>query len=101
MLSTLSSQLHFVKEIQRVDTTDIKPLQSLRDETAAGEKEAEIGLEELKEVFAMEEVRGQHHRRIRRRNARNVEQDGQKWDVLSTAEKKVGRYFIVEGGKDG
>ena len=39
MLSTLSSQLHFVKDIQSVDTTGVEPLRSLRDETAEGEKE--------------------------------------------------------------
>jgi Asp-tRNA(Asn)/Glu-tRNA(Gln) amidotransferase C subunit len=101
MLSILCSQLHFVKEIQRVDTTNINPLQSLRDETAAGEQETEIGIETLKEAFAVEDVLGRHHRRIRRRNVRNDGQDGPEWDILSSAERKVGRYFVVNGGKDG
>ena len=100
MLSTLSSQLHFVKEIQKVDTTGVEPLQSLRDETAAGEQEAELGLEAMKEAFALEEVRGKHHKRIRRRNAGRVEKEDE-WDVLGTAEKKVSRFFVVDGGKDG
>jgi Asp-tRNA(Asn)/Glu-tRNA(Gln) amidotransferase C subunit len=100
MLSTLSSQLHFVKEIQKVDITGVEPLQSLRDETPAGEQEAELGLEAMKEALALEEVRGKHHKRIRRRNDECVEKEDE-WDVLGTAEKKVGQFFVVDGGKDG
>jgi Asp-tRNA(Asn)/Glu-tRNA(Gln) amidotransferase C subunit len=98
MLKTLSSQLHFVKEIQKADTTGVQPLQSLRDETAQGEQNAELGLEALKEALAAEDVRGKFHPRIRRRRDRvYVKKDG--WDVLGTAGKKTGRYFVVEGGK--
>ena len=102
MLSTLSSQLHFVKEIQRVDTTGVEPLRSLRDETAEGEKDAELGMEALKDALAQEEVRGKFHKRIRRRREQAVERADkeEKWDVLGTAEKKVGRYFVVEGGRN-
>lgn len=100
MLSTLSSQLHFVKEIQKVDTAGIEPLRSLRDETTAGEQEAELGIDALKQALELEEVRGKHHKRIRRRNEAHREKE-EEWDVLGTAERKVGRYFVVEGGKDG
>ncbi|KAF2169832.1 hypothetical protein M409DRAFT_64831 [Zasmidium cellare ATCC 36951] len=98
MLSTLSSQLHFVKDIQKVDTTGIEPLRSLRDETAEGEKESELGLDAMKDALAMEEIRGKHHKRIRRIRSpvKNVEGE---WDVMGNASKKVGRYFVVEGGK--
>jgi Asp-tRNA(Asn)/Glu-tRNA(Gln) amidotransferase C subunit len=98
MLKTLSSQLHFVKEIQRADTTGVEPLQSLRDETAEGEQNAELGLEALKEALAAEDVRGKFHPRIRRRRDR-VEVKKDEWNVLGTAGKKTGRYFVVEGGK--
>ncbi|EME48771.1 hypothetical protein DOTSEDRAFT_67722 [Dothistroma septosporum NZE10] len=100
MLSTLSSQLHFVRDIQQVDTTAIEPLLSPRDETARGEKDAELGMEALKEALAGEEVRGKHHKRIRRRQDLVVEDREGKWDVVGSASKKVGRYFVVEGGKD-
>lgn len=100
MLSTLSQQLHFVKEIQKVDTTGVEPLRSLRDETMAGEQEAELGMEALREALELEEMRGKHHKRIRRRNG-GREKEEEEWDVLGTASKKVGRYFVVEGGKDG
>ncbi|KAI5369211.1 putative glu-tRNAGln amidotransferase C subunit, glu-tRNAGln amidotransferase superfamily, subunit C [Septoria linicola] len=99
MLSTLSSQLHFVKDIQNIDTSGVEPLRSLRDETVKGEKDAELGLEKLKEALGSEEVRGKWHRRVRRR--RDGGEQEERWDVLGTAEKRVGRYFVVEGGKEG
>lgn len=100
MLSTLSSQLHFVKDIQQVDTTGIEPLRSLRDETTQGEKEAELGLDALKEALSREEIRGKHHKRIRRQQDLLPENREEKWDVMGSASRKVGRYFVVEGGKD-
>jgi Asp-tRNA(Asn)/Glu-tRNA(Gln) amidotransferase C subunit len=99
MLKTLSSQLHFVKEIQKADTTGVQPLQSLRDETAQGEQEAELGLEALKEALAAEDVRGKFHPRIRRRRDAAQATKKDEWNVLGTAGKKTGRYFVVEGGK--
>lgn len=100
MLSTLSSQLHFVKDIQQVDTTGVEPLRSLRDETAQGEKEAELGMDALKEALDREEIRGKHHKRIRRRQDLLPEKREEKWDVMGSAARKAGRYFVVEGGKD-
>ncbi|TKA83434.1 hypothetical protein B0A55_00326 [Friedmanniomyces simplex] len=101
MLSTLSSQLHFVKEIQKVDTTGIEPLRSLRDETAQGEKEAELGLEALKGALGQEEIKGTHHKRIRRKRDKRDGLEGKKWDPLGSAGRRTGRFFVVEGGKDG
>lgn len=99
MLKTLSSQLHFVKEIQKANTTGVHPLQSLRDETAQGEQEAELGLEALKEALAAEDVRGKFHPRIRRRRDGLASAKTDEWNVLGTAGKKTGRYLVVEGGK--
>jgi hypothetical protein len=97
MLATLSSQLRFVQEVQNADTTGVEPLQSLRDETAAGEQEAEIGLSTLEKALAQEDIRGTHHRRVRRRAApSNIEQD-ETWDVIGAARRRVGPYFVVEG----
>ncbi|KAK5112152.1 hypothetical protein LTR62_004495 [Meristemomyces frigidus] len=100
MLATLSSQVHFVKAIQNIDTTGIEPLQSLRDETAEGEKASELGLEALRSALEMEEGRGsEKRRRIRRRKTEVGERiEGEEWDVLGTAGRKTGRYFVVEGG---
>ena len=103
MLSTLSSQLHFVREIQGVDTSNIEPLQSLRDESEIGRTEATIGLDELKQAFDKEDIKGQYYTRIRRRqdDKEAAEQMCDEWDALGHAERKVGKYFVVEGGKDG
>ena len=100
MLATLESQLHFVKEIQKVDTTGVEPFSSLRDETEAGEQEAELDLAAMKDALAQEEVRGNFHRRIRRVRDGKARQKPD-WDVLGGAERKVGKFFVVEGGKDG
>jgi Asp-tRNA(Asn)/Glu-tRNA(Gln) amidotransferase C subunit len=99
MLTTLSSQLHFVKEIQKANTTGVQPLQSLRDETSQGEQEAELGLEAMREALAAEEVRGMFHPRIRRRRGATSATKKDEWNVLGSAGKKTGRYFVVEGGK--
>ncbi|KAI8624014.1 hypothetical protein F5Y19DRAFT_339902 [Xylariaceae sp. FL1651] len=66
MLSTLSSQLHFVRSIQGVDTTGVSPLRVIRDETAHGLAEQTIGLAELRDALDMEDIVG-HARRPRRR----------------------------------
>ena len=98
MLSTLSAQLHFVKDIQAVDTTGVEPLRSLRDETAQGEAQAELRVEALKDALEKESVRGKYHKRIRR-NKDVTEKKTRDWDPLTNAQKKVGRFFVVEGEK--
>jgi Asp-tRNA(Asn)/Glu-tRNA(Gln) amidotransferase C subunit len=102
MLSTLASQLHFVEDIQRVDTRGVEPLYSLRDETAEGELEAELGLDALKDALAQEQVQGRYHKRIRRRTGETRNEDDQEsWDPLAITDEKVGRYFVVKrGNKD-
>lgn len=96
MLDTLSAQLHFVGEIQQVDTTGINPLQALRDETAAAEEEQTISLETLKEALANEQVVGKHYKRIQRKTEPADAKDVEDWDVLRSAERKVGNFFVVE-----
>lgn len=102
MLHDLHAQLHFVKQIQRVNTDGVEPLQALRDESgfaqSDGKVRGEIGLEEMRDALAAEEVVGRHHKRIRRRK-KLVDEEAKKaedWDVLGQAGKKVGRYFVVE-----
>ncbi|KAF2470565.1 uncharacterized protein BDR25DRAFT_30891 [Lindgomyces ingoldianus] len=96
MLDTLSAQLHFVGEIQQVNTTGVKPLRVIRDETAAAEQEQTITLQTLREALTKEKAIGKHHKRIQRQtdpvDARNTED----LDVLGFAEKKVGKYLMVE-----
>lgn len=101
MLSSLYAHLHFVKEIQSVETAGVEPLQSLRDETKLGEKEAEVGLETLREALQNEEVKGIKLKRIRRKRDIGAKSTLEKWDVLGSAKKTAGRFFVVDGGMGG
>ena len=74
MLRDLRSQIHFVKQIQRVDTTGVEPLVAIRDETSGGVAQSTITMETLKPWLDDEEViqRG-GFRRIRRRRGESAE----------------------------
>ncbi|KAF2141301.1 uncharacterized protein K452DRAFT_37778 [Aplosporella prunicola CBS 121167] len=99
MLKTLSSQLHFVRAIQEVDTKDVTPLRAIRDETTAARKEIEISLDSVKEALDNEVVLGKHYKRIHRREGVVDTKDAEDWNVLGSAEKKMGKYFVVDSGK--
>ncbi|KAF2277690.1 uncharacterized protein EI97DRAFT_449740 [Westerdykella ornata] len=96
MLDTLSAQLHFVGEIQQVDTSGVTPLRAIRDETAAAEVEQTITLDTLKDALAKEQVVGKHYKRIQRKIDHVDAKDVEDWDVLGSAERKAGRFFVVE-----
>ena len=99
MISTLESQLHFVKAIQSIDTTGVEPLQSIRDETTQGREETEVTMDTLKDEFEKEEIVG-FAKRIRRKKLaedRNPEEK-QNWDPLALAPHKLGRYIVVKTG---
>lgn len=100
MLKTLESQIHFVKEIQRVDTTGVEPLRSIRDESPAAVEEMTIGVEQLKDAMAREKVSGRRRRIQRVQGERNDRPDGSAWDgnALGSASKTKGPYFVVETG---
>ncbi|KAK8134668.1 hypothetical protein PG984_006680 [Apiospora sp. TS-2023a] len=107
LLTTLRTQLHFVRSIQGVDTAGVAPLAAIRDEAARGRREQTIGLEALKEALANEDVVG-HSRRPRRRRVEQEQQkkEGQRneaedWDALAGASETAGRYFVVRSGKGG
>ena len=101
MLKTLESQIHFVKEIQRVDATGVAPLQSIRDESAEAVEENTIGLEHLKEALSKEQVSGRRNRIQRIKVERNERPDGNAWDgnALGYASKTKGPFFVVETNK--
>lgn len=100
MLKTLEAQIHFVKEIQRVDTTGVEPLRSIRDETAAAVEEMTIGLAQLKDAMAKEKVSGRRRRIQRMPDERHGQADGAAWDgnSLGSASKTKGPYLVVETG---
>jgi Asp-tRNA(Asn)/Glu-tRNA(Gln) amidotransferase C subunit len=98
MLRTLESQVHFVKEIQRVDTTGIKPLQSIRDESVQALNECSIGLDSLKEVMAKERVTGRRRRIQRIQSTKSDLPDAMAWDgnALGSASNTMGKFFVVK-----
>ncbi|KAI1269473.1 hypothetical protein F5Y18DRAFT_99513 [Xylariaceae sp. FL1019] len=117
MLSTLSSQLHFVRSIQSVNTAGVSPLRVIRDETSNGLREQTIGLADLRSALGREDIVG-HAKRSRRRSAlatqssEDVTASHQKpeeqpremcdqqsnWDVLGGASETAGRRFFVVRG---
>jgi Asp-tRNA(Asn)/Glu-tRNA(Gln) amidotransferase C subunit len=55
MLSTLRSQVHFVKEIQKVDTSGVEPLVAIRDETRDHIWASMVTAEKLEQFFVQED----------------------------------------------
>lgn len=98
MLKTLEAQIHFVKEIQRVDAAGVTPLQSIRDESSHAVEEDTIGLEQLKDALSRERVHGRRHRIHRMPAEKNEHPDGNTWDgkALEHASKTKGPFFVVE-----
>jgi len=104
MLQSLHAQLHFVGDIQSVDTQGVEPLVRIAEETEAGRKEATIGLEDLREALDKEVVTGRNKRSRRVREEVSTG-EGEDWDVFKTASETVevpgsGRYFVVRSGKE-
>ncbi|KFY16565.1 hypothetical protein V492_01240 [Pseudogymnoascus sp. VKM F-4246] len=98
MIAMLESQLHFVREIQKVDTTGVEPLQAIREETAEAIAERTIGLETLENALSQEEFKGKM-KRPRRRETEPEKMDNT-WKPLATANRTAGEYFVVENKKD-
>jgi Asp-tRNA(Asn)/Glu-tRNA(Gln) amidotransferase C subunit len=105
MLDMLHSQLHFVRDVGRVDTDGVEPLQSIRDETTKAVRESTIGLEQMGEELSREQTRGRGKRPRRARENIALEKGVEDWDVLGAAADRVvtpgGTYFVVRsGGED-
>ncbi|KFY76922.1 hypothetical protein V499_03548 [Pseudogymnoascus sp. VKM F-103] len=116
MIAMLESQLHFVREIQKVDTTGVEPLQAIREETKEALAERTIGLETLEDALALEEFKGKMKRPRRRErepkeiNYKEIEgpwvledEPGvmdRHFKPLSTANRTAGEYFVVKNKKD-
>ena len=103
MLRTLAAQLHFVRQIQAVDTSDVEPLRAIRDETAEADAEREIGMESegVREALEREEVVGKHFKRLRRRDEDDREvrdRPDEEWKPLEATKRRRGHYFVVDSG---
>lgn len=99
MIEVLQSQLHFVRDIQKVDTADVEPLRSIRDETAEGKRESTIGLDQLWEALSRETAFGRSRRPRRERTPADTSGE-EDWEVLGTASRTAGSYFVVRSGKN-
>ena len=97
MIATLQSQLQFVRAVQRVNTSGVEPLRAIRDETERAVKESTIGLQALRHVLDKEEKVGYYQRPRRVREKVSSEAEG--WDVLKTASRRAGKFFVVQGKK--
>lgn len=102
MLKTLETQLHFVREIQKVDTTGVEPLVSIRDETLEAREENTITLADLQEELDAEQKVGRNGRvrRVARDDPKAKKAEG--WDMFKMVEgKTVGRFFVVRKQMEG
>ena len=99
MVETLQSQLQFVKDVQSVDTTDVEPLRSIRDETQAGLDQQTIGLANLQAALSQESVTG-HKQRPRRPRQAAMTSDAEAWNPLASASRTAGNYFVVRSRRD-
>ena len=101
MIADLQSQLKFVQAIQLVDTTGVKPLQSIRDETEEAEREQEITVATLQGEFDKEEIIGRRGRIRRKKDLPTpTKKEVKDWDPLAEAPKTMGRFFVVDTAKD-
>lgn len=99
MISTLQSQLRFVRAVQRVDTSGVEPLRAIRDETDKGFREDAVTLDKLKDLLG-EETRAGYYQRPRRVK-KESESEAENWDALATASRRAGRFFVVQSKKKG
>lgn len=102
MLKTLESQIHFVKEVQKVNTTGVEPLVAIRDETAEALTEQTVTLDTLKPFLDQEEKVGNNGTLRRHKPTDMIIHSG--WDPFELGEgkdtRKKGKYFFVKKGKD-
>lgn len=102
MLANLQSQVHFVKEVQKVDTTGVEPLVAIRDETDAAKEEDAITLDKLKPWLDQEEKVGVNGT-IRRKKSQEPPQP-LGWDPFDLGgtnreNKRMGKFFFVKKEK--
>ncbi len=114
MLQDLRDQVHFVKEIQKVDTTDVQPLVAIRDETSEYRQEKTITRGTLAEFIALEEKKGKNGTIRRRKDTYQVtsftpdshpwKDDPIEWSKVEdpwamgdgAESRKMGKFFFVK-----
>lgn len=98
MLNTLESQIHFVKEVQQVDTNGVEPLVAIRDETAEAIGEQMITLDTLRPYLDKEKKVGQNGTIRRQKPTEMIRDSG--WSPFEMGEgketRKKGKFFFVK-----
>ena len=99
MLETLRRQVHFVKQVQGVDTEGVEPLVCIRDETAEYAETNTLGLAQLKPWLDQEAV----DRNGTVRSRKPTRTWWRTWDVFklgidcgSGYPRTQGRYFVLK-----
>lgn len=102
MLRTLETHIHFVREIQKVDTKGVEPLVSIRDETPEATAENTISLADLQEDLDAEQKVGKNGR-VRRISSDDPKANkAEAWDLSKMAEGKMTEgFFVVKKQKEG
>lgn len=96
MLSTLASQLHFVRAVQAVDTTGVEPLAALRDQTPAARRAATIGLDAVRHALGCETPTGRYARPRRAGDPfPDKTRQAEDWDIMATAPETACRHFVI------
>lgn len=102
MLNTLESQIHFVKEVQKIDTTGVEPLVAIRDETTEAIREQTISLETLKPYLDKEKKVGGNGTIRRQKPADMIRDSG--WNPFGMGDgkdtRKKGKFFYVKKQKE-
>lgn len=99
MLRTLHTQLHFVRDIQSVDTTGVSPLRAIRDETSAGVLESTVTLEKVQGILGRETKFGHRKRPRRLRDEERERSEEERLVEAATAPRRERGYYLVESGK--
>lgn len=102
MLRTLESQIHFVKEIQKINTTGVEPLVAIRDETTESIEEQTITLETLQPYLDKEQKVGANGTIRRQKPAEMIRDSG--WNPFEMGKgketRRKGKYFFVKKQKE-
>lgn len=116
MLATLRAQVHFVKEIQKVDTSGVEPLVSIRDETRDHIWSSMMTEEKLAQYFVQEDKVGVNGTVRRQKDNALVISGEEDMSPYSMGERelveepfrmgrdeeegrRIGRYFYVKRSK--
>lgn len=110
LLSSLRSQIHFVRAIQSVDTSHVTPLVAIRDETPDAIAEQTVHVADLQQWLDLEEKVGENgtlrRKKVEKESGEGKIGEGEKWDPFQLGSgceegsgRRMGRWFVVKKAK--